>query len=136
MPKFHNTLKVNASTDKTWAIVGNLSGVDKWIPGIINVRVEGNSKRICSFDDGTVLHENIIDYSNKKRSYHYNVSGLPMPVQNYHGRFAVEGGGKGSVIIWDAEFEMLDPSKEAEVTRMFDEVYKQCLESLREQIER
>lgn len=30
---------------------------------------------------------------------------------------------------------MLDPQKEADVTRMFDEVYKQCLESLREQIE-
>lgn len=135
MLKFHNKLKVKASPEKAWAIVGDLAGVDRWIPGITSVRVEGYSKRICTFASGAVQHEEISDYTSEKRSYRYTIEGSPLPVKNNRGSFAVEPDGKYSVIVWDVEFEVLDPAQEEQVTEMWEEATKQVFKSLRKLIE-
>lgn len=134
MPKFHNTLKVKASPDKAWSIVGDLAEVDKWIPGITEVRVEGNNKRICTFADGHIQNETISDYSNEKRSYSYTIEGVT-GLQNNYGSFSVKPDGKGSAILWDAEFEVVDPSNEAQITQMWEAATRQIFESLRRLID-
>jgi prepilin-type processing-associated H-X9-DG protein len=91
MPKFHNTIKINASPDRAWAILGDLAGVDRWIPGCTDVKVEGTNKRICTFADGHVQHEEIKDYSSEERSYRYAIEGIP-GIKNNRGSTASDGG--------------------------------------------
>jgi hypothetical protein len=56
---------------------------------------------------------------------------VPLPVRSSSGSFAVEPNGAGALLIWDAEIEVLDPAREAEVIQMLDGYYKQTLASLR-----
>lgn len=134
MPKLHNTIKINASPDKVWSVVGDLAAVNTWVPGITSAKVEG-MKRVCIATDGNEIHEDINDYSNEKRSYRYVHTQLPFPIKNSRGTFIVQTDGKSSLVVWNAEFEALDSAQEAEVTRMVDGFYKQTLESLRKRIE-
>lgn len=134
MPKFNQTIKVNSPPEKAWAVVGDLAGVNRWIPGITGVKVEGNKKRICTFADGHIQHEEIIGYSNEKRSYSYTIEGL-QGMRNNRGTFAVKQDGEGSVIVWESEFDVLDPALEAEMTQMWKGATVQIAESLRKLIE-
>ncbi|MBI4716162.1 MAG: SRPBCC family protein [Nitrospirae bacterium] len=135
MPKFQNRIKINQSPDKVWGVVGDLAGVPQWIPMVSNANVEG-AHRVCTLADGSgELRETISEYSHEKRSYRYTIADGPLPGKNFRGRFAVETDGKGSVVVWDAEFDLLDPAQEAEVSGMFDGVYKQCLDNLKQVIE-
>jgi hypothetical protein len=65
MARLYNTIRVTAAPDRAWAIVGDLAGVIKWIPGVTGCRVEG-TRRICN--DGQIQEE-ISDYSAGRRSY-------------------------------------------------------------------
>ncbi|MBI5379013.1 MAG: SRPBCC family protein [Nitrospirae bacterium] len=135
MTTFHNTVKIHASPEKVWAVVGDLAGVTKWIPMIAHAKVEG-SKRVCTMADGSgELHESISEYSHTTRSYRYTIAEGPLPVKNYRGRFGVEAKGQGALVVWDTEFEVLDPSQEAAVGEIFQGIYTQCLELPKRRIE-
>ncbi len=134
MPKFNLIIKVNSPPDKAWAVVGDIEGVDRWVPGITSVKVEGNRKRVCTFADGHVQHEEIIDYSNEKRSYSYFNEGVP-GIENNRGSFSVRREGERSAIVWQSEFELINPAQEAEMTQMWKGATTQIGESLRKLIE-
>lgn len=134
MTKLHNTIKINASPGEVWAVLGDLAEVNTWVPGIASAKVEG-MKRVCVAADGSEIREDISDYSNERRTYCYAHTQVPLPVKNSRGKFTVEADGRGSLVVWDAEFEVLNSAQEAEVTRMIDGFYKQALESLRKRIE-
>jgi carbon monoxide dehydrogenase subunit G len=135
MPQFHHTLAVKAAPDRAWAVVGDLARVDRWIPGIVHVVVEGTIHRVCTFANGVVQHEDIRDYSNETRSYGYTIVGSPLPVKNNRGSFAVVAAGNGSQIIWDAAFDVLDSAQEGQVTQLWQGAVGGALESLRHWIE-
>ena len=59
-----------------------------------------------------------------------------MPVRNNKGKFAIEARGMNSVVVWDAQFEALDPAQEPQVAKMWEGAMNQFLESLRQLIER
>lgn len=134
MPKFHESIKVNASPDRAWAIVGDLAGVDKWIPGCTDVKVEGTKKRICTFVDGHVQHEEIRDYSDERRSYRYAIEGIP-GIKNNRGSFAVKGDGTGAVIVWDSEFEAIERAQEKQIVQMWEGAIDVVSENLHRLIE-
>jgi hypothetical protein len=117
-------------------VVGDLAGINKWVPMASHARVEG-MKRTCALADGSgELREDIIDYSNEKRSYRYTIADGTLPVKNNRGGFAVKTDGRGSLVVWDTEFDVLDAGQEVEVGRMSDGIYKQFLESLKQLIEK
>jgi carbon monoxide dehydrogenase subunit G len=134
MSKLHNTVRINASPDAVWKVLGDLAATHQWIPGIASARVEG-SERVCVTADGFEIHETISDYDPRARAFSYRQKRVPIPVQNSRGRFAVEADGTGAVVVWEAEFEVLDAAKSAEVTTMVDGYYKQTLASLQKKIE-
>jgi carbon monoxide dehydrogenase subunit G len=136
MPQFHTTVTVSASPEKAWAALGNLAAVDQWIPGITEVKVEGQSVRVCTLANGAVQHETISDYSPETRSYRYHIEGSPLPVTNNRGRFAVEADSGETVIVCDSAFDVLDPAHEAQVSALWGGAIQGALESLKKLIER
>jgi carbon monoxide dehydrogenase subunit G len=129
MPAFRHTLQLESTPETVWRILGDLGSINRWIPGITHVQLEGHT-RICTFENGAVQHEQIIGYSNASRSFRYEIEGSPFPVKNNRGHFAVEVLGSGSQVAWEASFEMLDPEQENSISQMWDGAMRGALESL------
>jgi hypothetical protein len=54
-------------------VLGDLTAVDRWIPGVASV-VRTDTGRRCTFADGHSQNERILDYSPGARSYRTPVS--------------------------------------------------------------
>jgi carbon monoxide dehydrogenase subunit G len=133
MPSFTRTIEVAADPDTAWRVLGDLAGVDRWIPGVTMVEVAGLTRR-CIFADGHTQREEILDYSPATRSYRYTIDG-GLPVRDNQGRFAVEPAGTGTRIVWESSFEALDPTAEDELSRMWAGMLPIVLANLRTVIE-
>lgn len=117
-----------------WVVLGDLAATHRWIPGVASARMEG-LRRICRTQDGFEIVEEISDYSKESRTRGYRQLQVPAPIKNSHGKFAVLAVGDGSVVVWDSEFDPLEPSRESEITGMMSGFYDQTLESLRRCVE-
>jgi carbon monoxide dehydrogenase subunit G len=133
MPAFSHTIQVAAIPDTAWQVLGDLAGVDRWIPGITKVEMDGMT-RVCSFADGHTQREEILDYSPATRSYRYTIHG-GLPVKDNQGRFAVQPAGTGARIVWESSFEALDPAAEDELRRMWQGMLPVVLGNLKTLIE-
>jgi carbon monoxide dehydrogenase subunit G len=133
MPTFTETINVAAAPDTAWQVLGDLGAVDRWIPGITKVELDG-MRRVCTFADGHTQHEAILDYSPATRSYRYTIDG-GLPVADNHGRFVVQPAGSGARIVWESSFVVLDPAAEAEVSRLWAGMLPIVLGNLRTVIE-
>jgi carbon monoxide dehydrogenase subunit G len=133
MPSYTQTIEVAADPDTAWQVLGDLAGVDRWIPGVTMVEVAGLTRR-CTFADGHTQREEILDYSPATRSYRYTIDG-GLPVRDNRGRFAVEPAGTGTRIVWESSFEALDPTAEDELGRMWAGMLPIVLANLRTVIE-
>ena len=56
MPNFTHTIDVAADPATAWEVLGDLAGVDRWIPGVTKVELDGMIRR-CTFADGHTQHE-------------------------------------------------------------------------------
>src|SRR6266508_5959776 len=117
MPTFTETIEVAADPDAAWRVLGDLAAVDRWIPGITKVELDGMT-RVCTFADGHTQQEAILDYSPAARSSRYTIDG-GLPVADNRGRLAVEPTGNGTRIVWESSFTALDPTAEAELARLW-----------------
>jgi len=133
MPDFTETIEVAADPDTAWQVLGDLAAVDRWIPGITKVELDGMT-RVCTFADGHTQQEAILDYSPAARSYRYTIDG-GLPVADNRGRFTVEPAGNGARIVWESSFTALDPATEAEVSRLWAGMLPTVLENLKSLIE-
>jgi hypothetical protein len=104
------------------------------LAGATEVKVEGMA-RVCTFPDGAVQHERISDYSPDQRSYRYAIEDGPLPVKNNQGSLAVKAAGADSVIVWEAEFEPMDPSEEQEISETWEGAMERVLAGVKERIE-
>ena len=133
MPSFTRTIEVAADAETAWQVLGDLATVDRWIPGITKVDLDGMT-RVCTFADGHTQQEAILDYSPAARSYRYTIDG-GLPVADNRGRFAVEPAGNGARIVWESSFVVLDPAAEAEVSRLWAGMLPTVLGNLKTLIE-
>jgi hypothetical protein len=119
------TIRVDTPPAEAWQVVGDLSAVDRWIPGVVGAIVEGN-RRLCETVDGGQIVEQITSYSADDRSYGYAHVQQPLPIRNSRGTLSVRTDGDGSMIVWDAEFDAPSP----EIAELVEGAYRQTLESL------
>jgi carbon monoxide dehydrogenase subunit G len=133
MPSFTETIEVAADPDTAWQVLGDLAAVDRWIPGITKVELDGMT-RVCTFADGHTQQEAILDYSPAARSYRYTING-GLPVTDNRGRFAVQPADRGARIVWESSFVALDPAAEAELARLWAGMLPAVLGSLKALIE-
>lgn len=133
MPRFERTLQVSAPAERAWEVIGDLTLMGG-LAGATEVKVE-EMTRVCTFPDGAVQHERISNYSPDQRSYDYAIEDGPLPVRNNQGRFAVQAAGNDSAIVWEAEFEPIDPSQEQAMGEVWEGAMEQVLAAVKERIE-
>ena len=79
------TLKVNVSAEKIWQVLENYSGVENFAATIKSSPIVGDiksglgAKRKCTFNDGSSLVEEIIEF-NQGQGYKMELSEYPYPL--------------------------------------------------------
>lgn len=101
------TIDVNASPDKAWALVGDFGGLVGWFPAVTKSTVEGKgvgALRHLTMPDGNQLTERQQTRDDAARFYEYVVIAGALPCTDYRSRLAVSPAGGGARITWTAEF--------------------------------
>jgi mxaD protein len=132
---FRHSIDIAATPDEVWAVLGDLTSVDRWIPGVTSV-TRTDTGRACTFTDGHTQHEHILEYSPQTRSYRYVIDDAPLPVRDNTGRFAVQTVDGGSRVVWESSFVPLDPATADDVARMWAPFLPTVLDNLRNVIEK
>jgi carbon monoxide dehydrogenase subunit G len=134
MPSFRHSIDIAATPDQVWQVLGDLTSVSRWIPGVTAVTRTGTG-RVCTFDDGHVQDEQILDYSPQTRSYRYTIEGAPLPVRDNTGTFRVEDAGGHARVVWESSFVALDPSASAQLAEMWEPYLPVVLANLKKLVE-
>ena len=134
MPSFRHTIDIAATPDQVWRVLGDLTSVDRWIPGVTKV-ARTDTGRICTFDDGHVQHEQILDYSPQTHSYRYTIDGAPLPVRDNTGSFTVEHADGHARVTWESSFAALDPAMSAQLAQMWEPYLPLVLANLKKVVE-
>lgn len=134
MTELYNAIGVAVSPEHAWAVLGDLTGVTAWAPGVVHATMDGEV-RVCRTADGGEIREEISEYKPDQQSYRYRHLQAPLPVRESHGRLFVQPADGGATVGWEAAFEALDLARETQITAMIDGAYKEALELLRQRIE-
>jgi mxaD protein len=133
--RIDNAVAIARPPDQVWAILGDLGAVSRWVPGVASARIEG-TRRICTLEDGGEIHEEIADFSDEQRSYSYTQPVHPFDLERSEGVLAVNTAGDGSVVTWNAEVVLGNPTHEDQISTMLKEGYAAALANLKEVVER
>jgi mxaD protein len=135
MPKIDNEIVIDRRPEEVWAILGDLGAVTRWVPGVTSARMEG-MRRICTLEDGGEIHEEIADFSDLERRYHYEQTVHPLGFERSVGALAVEPHANGSSrVVWSAELEFADRAQETQFLSMLEQGYSGALRRLKEVVE-
>jgi uncharacterized protein YndB with AHSA1/START domain len=133
--KIASDIAIARPPEQVWAILGDLAGVTRWVPGISSVRMEG-MRRICVLEDGGKIHEEISDFSDEKRRYRYEQTVHPLGFRRSEGTLAVTANGVGSAVAWNAEVVFADRTQQEQIVPMLKEGYAAALANLKDVVER
>lgn len=132
--KIDNDIAIARPPEQVWAILGDLAGVTRWVPGISSAQMEG-MRRICTLEDGGEIHEEISDFSDERRRYSYEQSVHPLGFERSQGTLAVKANGDSSAVTWNADVVFADPTQEDQILPMLREGYAAALANLKEVVE-
>jgi carbon monoxide dehydrogenase subunit G len=101
------TAEFDAPSERLWQVVADFGNV-AWIPGMTDVRVEGQGPGMTRFlPAGDVeIHERLESVDEQNRSIVYTIpKNIPMPISDYRATMKVEDSGSGSRLIWSCTLE-------------------------------
>ena len=118
--KVIESVVINASPDKVWAVMGNFQDMS-WVPGVksttgtggnaIDAKNDDNevAKRTITLDNGGVIQEGLYKYDAAEHTYSYRIDKVAvkvLPVNDYSSTISVtsEDGGKTSKVEWRGAF--------------------------------
>jgi len=90
-----NSIKVNVSAEKIWQVLADYSGIENFAATIKSSPIVGGvksglgAKRKCTFNDGSSLVEEIIDYQ-EGQGYKMNLSEHSLPLKEMQAQMAVK----------------------------------------------
>ena len=134
MPSFRHTIDIAATRDQVWQVLGDVTSVDRWIPGVTAV-TRTETGRVCTFADGHIQDERILDYSPETYSYRYVIDGAPLPVTDNIGGFAVEEADGHARVVWESSFAPTDPAMADQLAQMWEPFLPIVLSNLKNLVE-
>jgi mxaD protein len=101
--KVDETITINASPEKVWALAGDYPGISKW-DSEVKASEGSNKKRIMTFNNGEKLEEEVDEYDPSKMTYSYrmlNPNLQALPASSYSATLVVTSDDHGgSKIEW------------------------------------
>jgi carbon monoxide dehydrogenase subunit G len=111
--KHSESVEISASPEAVWALVGDFSHPEKWMPAVESTTAQGGTEKGATRElklkpAGGLLKEELKNYDAEKRTVQYKVVDPTdpsiLPVNNYSAKLSVEANGAGSKVEWDAAF--------------------------------
>ncbi len=114
MIHFERTLKIDATPDAVWEVLGNFMHIDEFAPEIVSVDAltDGEdgigSRRRNHFKNGSSMVEEITEWEPAKRRYRFQLSEMePMPLLEAYSAISIEPTDNGrSMVIMDMDFRV------------------------------
>jgi len=107
------TKTLSVSSDKVWAAISGIGGLEHWFPVIAGCRVTGagvGAMRVLELTDGAVIKDRIEEINDAERRFRYTRTDSPFPVSRYLGTVDVHDDNGKTTVSWAVE---LDVSAEA-----------------------
>ena len=118
--KVEESVTINATPDKVWAVVGNFQDMS-WLPGVKSTTGTGGNSidpknddnevahRTITLDNGGQIFEGLYKYDAADHAYSYRIDKVDtkvLPVNDYSSTITVEpaDGGKSSLVTWHGAF--------------------------------
>ena len=103
MARIDKDIYVERSPADTWRVVGDVAGVDRWVPGVDTCDVVGDLRTVTTAA-GTIT-ERITSRDDSSRWYEYALQEAPFPFTSHLGRIQVHASGSGTQISYTVEVE-------------------------------
>ncbi|MGE7903376.1 SRPBCC family protein [Peribacillus sp. NPDC094092] len=132
MAKTTTSIKISASPEQVWQLIGGFDSLPDWLPYIPSSKVtEGGRVRHLANPDGDTIVERLEAFNDKERYYTYSIMKAPFPVTDYLSTIHVkeDTDGKSSLVEWSGSFTPVGVSDE-EAINLFHGIYKDGLEAL------
>ena len=135
--KVIETIVIDASPEKVWAIVGDFAGLDKWLPPVAALKMEGEKTRILSIGaaDGPTITEELKSLDNEKMMMKYKIVDMSVigqeshlgktydvptiPVYNYLSIIKLKEVEGGTEVTWTGKFYRVFQLNTIRVTQAF-----------------
>ncbi len=131
MADVYKTVEIDAPADEVWALVGDPARIGEWVPALASSAAESDT-RSCTMQDGAKIVERVLDRSDEKRYYIYEITSSPLPLKHHRSMLIVHGHGGHSHVVWEAQFEGESPDVEPGLVEAFDTIYSEGLAALRD----
>jgi hypothetical protein len=96
---------------------------------------DGGRLRHLKTADGAIIIERLLTFDEDQKQYTYALLEGPSPVIDYVGTMSAKNDGQGGTLVsWSSTFLIKD-ADETEVTRLFENLYREGLERLKNIIE-
>jgi carbon monoxide dehydrogenase subunit G len=110
--KHEDSIEINASPDKVWAVVGDFAHPEKWLAPVESTTAQGGTEkgatRELKLKGGGTLKEELVSYDAAQMTFKYKVEDPTdpkvLPVNNYSSTIKVEPSGSGSKVEWKAAY--------------------------------
>lgn len=130
------SIKISASPEQVWQLIGGFDSLPDWLPYIPSSKVsEGGRVRHLANPDGDEIVERLEVFNDKERYYTYSIMKAPFPVTDYLSTIQVkeDTDGKSSLVEWSGSFTPVGVG-DKEAIELFHGIYKDGLEALRKHI--
>jgi uncharacterized protein YndB with AHSA1/START domain len=126
------TIKISASPEQVWQLIGGFDALPDWLPYIPSSKVtEGGRVRHLANPDGDAIVERLEAFNEKERYYTYSIMKAPFPITDYLSTIRVKEGkdAKTSLVEWSGSFTPVGVSDE-EAINLFHGIYADGLKAL------
>lgn len=134
MAQVHESIVINAPAQNVWELAGDPERIHEWVPALTNLRAS-DGERTCTTADGQEVVERVLEHSEQRRFYTYEIVTSPFPVRRYVSSIAVGGHDGHTHVDWVAELDAESPEQEPELVESFSQLYRDSLISLRDRVE-
>ncbi|MFS0855818.1 MULTISPECIES: SRPBCC family protein [Paenibacillus] len=132
MAQTTTSIKISASPEKVWQLLGGFDSLPDWLPFIPKSEAsEGGRVRRLTNLDGDAIVERLEVFNDKECYYTYSIMKAPFPVTDYLSTIHVMEGtdGESSLVEWSGSFTPVGVSDD-EAIDLFHGIYKDGLEAL------
>ena len=121
MAKVYVSGIINLPVEKVWAYARDFNGHHEWHPLIATSHIEEGrpsdqvgSVRNFTLADGAHLRETLLSFSDRDRSFTYDIIVSPMPIRNYIATFSCKPVTEGNktFVEWQAQFDVAPEDEE------------------------
>lgn len=112
MTRIDSEITINAPPERTWAVLGDLTAVRHYMPGIAQVEMASEARsgvgaaRHCVFKDGVELSERVIEWTEGVGYVLETTSFKGVPMKSNVITFSIDGSGRTSTVSQSMRYEM------------------------------